>query len=483
MAKPKTGENLKEKSLSSVKLLVLPLAVTYILKFAQTPILAIFLSPADFGIWGLATVLITGLESLTEVGIQKLIIQRDTLKQGFLRSVWGFMILRGLFITAIALLIVPYYASFVDSPEGQFIFTLAIIVPSIQGLITPALYIAEREIEFRNIALFEALGQILFFGIVILLAFIYRSVLAMVMALLIVEGIKVFMSYYFFGIPAKPRLPERRYMKEILRHGKHFFLISLGTFITIQLDNLLVGKLLGNEMLGYYFIAYTLINVVVTVIRKLFGRVLFPYYTKLVAGNKEAHQKINRILEDQFMLLCLFFMLMFILSPPLIYLLFDDRWVEAIPIIQLLTFPGFLRGVGNLIVPMFLAEKKQNILAYSRIIEVVTFVPAVYFFTVQYGVLGTAYGISIIYAIALIFRIVMAYRMFALPVFKSSVMAYSGTFAGIISLAFLILVYMEEYFYLIEYLAAPVFVVSVLVYFYKEGKTISYFINKYMRNA
>src|SRR5699024_443673 len=138
------GEDLKKKSLSSVKLLALPLGVTYLIKFIQTPVLAIFLSPADFGIWGLANVLIKALESLTEVGIQKLLIQRDTMKKSFVRSIWGFMILRGLFITAIALIIVPYYASFVDTAEGQFIFTLVIIVPAIQGFITPALYLAER---------------------------------------------------------------------------------------------------------------------------------------------------------------------------------------------------------------------------------------------------------------------------------------------------------------------------------------------------
>lgn len=483
MTQTNTDEELKKKSASSVRLLAVPLSVTYLLKFAQTPVLAIFLSPADFGIWGLANVLITGMESLTEVGIQKLLIQRDSIKESFLKSVWGFMILRGFFITAVALTIVPYYASYVNSPEGKFIFTLAILVPAIQGFITPSLYLYEREIEFKNIAIYEAIGQILFFGIVVLLAFIYRSVLALVVALILVEGVKVFMSYYFFGVPAWPRFPRWHYFKEIIDHGKHFFLISLGTFITIQLDNLMVGKLLGNEILGYYIIAYTLINVVVTVIRKLFGRVLFPYYTKLVAGGKEARNKINRILEDQFLLLCVFFTLMFVFAPPFIRLFFDDRWTEAIPIIQLLSFAGFIRGLGNLIVPMFLAEKKQNILAYSRIIEVVTFVPAIYFFTTEYGVIGTAFGVSVIYSVALIFRIIMAYRLFSLEVFRSAVMVYAGTFAGIISLAFLTLVYMREYLYVIEYFVAPVFLVAILIHFIKNGKTISYFLNKYIRHA
>ncbi len=84
-------EDLKKKSLSSVKLLALPLSITYLIKFIQTPVLAIFLSPADFGIWGLANVLITAMESLTEVGIQKLLIQRDTMKKSFIRSIWGFI--------------------------------------------------------------------------------------------------------------------------------------------------------------------------------------------------------------------------------------------------------------------------------------------------------------------------------------------------------------------------------------------------------
>ncbi|MCW9709182.1 oligosaccharide flippase family protein [Fodinibius salsisoli] len=474
------GEDLKKKSLSSVKLLALPLGATYLIKFIQTPVLAIFLSPADFGIWGLANVLIKAMESLTEVGIQKLLIQRDTMKKSFIRSIWGFMILRGLFITGIALTIVPYYASFVDSPEGQFIFTLAIIVPAIQSFTTPALYLAERDIEFKNIAIFDALGQILFFIIVVALAYVYQSVLAMVMALLIVEGVKVFMSYGFFGIPAKPRLPEWRYVKEIFHHGKHFFLISLGSFVTIQIDDLTVGKLLGSDVLGYYLIGYTLINVVITIIRKLFGRVLFPYYTKLVAGDDKAHSKINRILEDQILLLCILFALIFSLAPPLINILFDDRWVDAIPIIQILTFTGILRGIGNIIVPLFLAEKKQNILAVGRIIEVVLFIPIIYLFTVQFGVIGTAYGVGLIFLIALIYRTVMAYRLFSLEVFKSAAIGYVGTFCAFVSIAFLTLLYWKEYFYLLEYMVSPLFLVAVLIHFYRKGKTISYFLKEYI---
>ncbi len=473
-------QDLKKKSLSSVKQLALPLGFTYAIKFAQTPVLAIFLSPADFGIWGLANVLITAMESLTEVGIQKLLIQRDSIKKDFLRSVWGFMILRGLFITIVALAIVPYYASFVESPEGKFIFTLVIIVPFIQAFTTPALYLAEREIEFKNIAIFDALSSILFFVIVVALAYIYRSVLAMVMALLIVEGIKVFMSYGFFGIPARPRLPEWKYLKEIFHHGKHFFLISLGTFITIQMDNLTIGKLLGNEILGYYIIAYTLINAIITVIRKLFGRVLFPYYTKLVAGDEKAHQKINRILEDQILLLCVLFMLLFILAPPLIYLFFDDRWVEAIPLIQILALPGLIRGIGNIIVPMFLAEKKQNILAAGRIIEVVLFLPAIYFFTIQYGAIGTAYGLGIIFLIALLYRMIMAYKLFSLEVFKSPAMTFGAVFVLFNTAAFFTFIYMKSYFIYLEYVIAPVFLIAILIYFYKQGKNIPYFLKEYI---
>jgi O-antigen/teichoic acid export membrane protein len=474
------GEDLKKKSLSSVKLLALPLGITYLTKFIQTPILAIFLSPADFGIWGLANVLIKAMESLTEVGIQKLLIQRDTMKKSFIRSIWGFMIIRGLFITGVALTVVPFYASFVDSPEGKFIFTLAIIVPAIQSFTTPGLYLSERDIEFKNIAIFDALGQILFFIIVVFLAWIYQSVLAMVMALLIVEGIKVFMSYGFFGIPAKPRLPEWRYVKEIFHHGKHFFLISLGSFVTIQIDDLTVGKLLGSDVLGFYLIGYTLINVVITIIRKLFGRVLFPYYTKLVDGDDEAHQKINRILEDQILLLCVLFALVFSLSPPLIHILFDEQWVEAIPIIQILTFTGILRGIGNIIVPLFLAEKKQNVLAVGRIIEVILFVPLIYLFTVQFGVIGTTYSVGLIFLIALIYRMVMAYRLFSLEVFKSSAIGYVCTFCGFITIAFLTLLYAENYYYLLEYTLAPLFLIAVLIHFYRKGKTGSYFLKEYI---
>lgn len=475
-----SGKTLKEKSLASVKSLALPLGLTYLTKFIQVPILALFLSPTDFGIWGLATVLIKAMESLTEVGLKKLLVQRDTVDDDYLRSIWGVMIIRGLFITLVALLIVPFYTSFVESPEGQFIFTLAIIVPAIQAFTTPALYLAEREIEFKNIALFDALGQIFFFCIVIALAYIYQSVLAMVIALLVSEAIKVGMSYWLFGIPVKPRLPKWNHLKEIIKHGKYFFLIAMGGFITIQMDDLAIGKWLGADVLGYYYIGYSIINVLVTVIRKLFGRVLFPFYTKLVAGKKEAHKRINRILEDQILLLCVCFTLIFIFASPLIHLFFSDQWVEAIPMIQILTLTGLIRGVGNLIAPLFLAEKKQNVLAAGRIIEVILFLPVIYLFTMQYNAIGTAFAVGLIFVIALTYRIVMAYRLFKLEVMKSMAITFLFLFVVIITSVFFAMVYKPDLFVYVKYGAAPVFIIIILAYFLKRGKTISYFMKQYL---
>src|SRR5699024_9532728 len=102
--------------------------------------------------------------------------------------------------------------------------------------------------------------------------------------------------------------------------------------------------------------------------------------------------------------------------------LFDEQWVAAIPIIQILTFTGLLRGLGNLIVPLFLAEKKQSVLAVGRMIEVVLFIPIIYLFTTEFGVNGTAYGVSLIFFIALAYRVIMAYKLFALEVFISAPM-------------------------------------------------------------
>lgn len=474
-----SGGDLKEKSLASVKSLVLPLGVTYAIKFIQVPILALFLSPADFGIWGLATVLIKAMESLTEVGLKKLLVQRDTIDKGYLRSIWGVMIIRGLFIMGVAMFIVPYYTSFVGTPEGRLIFTLIIIVPAIQAFTTPAMYLSEREIKFKKIALFDASGQIIYFAIAVVLAYLYQSVLAMVLALLVSEAVKVGISFWLFGVPVKPNIPQWHHVKEIFDEGKYFFLIALGGFVTIQIDDLAIGKLLGSEVLGYYYIAYTLINVSVTVIRKLFGRVLFPLYTKMVAQGKETRKKIDRILEDQLLLLCIGFGLVFIVAPPVIRLFFSKDWVEAIPMIQILTLTGLIRGIGNLIAPLFLAKKKQKVLAIGRIIEVILFLPVIYIFTIQYSAIGTALAVGIIFTIALSYRLVMIHRLFALQATKSMAMTFVFSFVLIIIGAFFVMEYAANYFVYVRYVAVPLFVLTVVGYLFKQGKSISYFYNQY----
>src|SRR5699024_4618287 len=195
---------------------------------------------------------------------------------------------------------------------------------------------------------------------------------------------------------------------------------------------------------------------------------LFPYYTKLVDGDDQAHDKINHLLEDQMLLLCVVFGLIFSLAPPLIHLLFDEKWIDAIPIIQILTFTGLLRGLANLIVPLFF-------------IEVVLFVPLIYLFTTAFGAIGTAYSVGLIFFIALTYRVVMAYRLFSLEVFKSTPIGYIVSFCIMITLAFITLLNGETYFYIFEYTIAPLFLLAVGFYFYREEKNLSYFQEEYIQ--
>ncbi|HBP51437.1 TPA: lipopolysaccharide biosynthesis protein, partial [Candidatus Shapirobacteria bacterium] len=92
-------------------------------------VLARFLSPSQFGLYGIAILVLGLLEILTETGVNVVLIQEEGKTDEYISTAWVVSILRGIIVSLLILALAPFIASFFSSPTAINLIRLASLIP------------------------------------------------------------------------------------------------------------------------------------------------------------------------------------------------------------------------------------------------------------------------------------------------------------------------------------------------------------------
>src|SRR3989344_3574656 len=90
--------------------------LTRLLTFVRLAVLGRLLTPAQFGYFGIAALLLSLLEILTETGINVFLVQKKGNINEYINSAWIVSIARGILLALIIFLSAPFIATFFNSP-------------------------------------------------------------------------------------------------------------------------------------------------------------------------------------------------------------------------------------------------------------------------------------------------------------------------------------------------------------------------------
>lgn len=108
--------------------------LTRVVAFAKIAIIARILLPEQFGLFGIATLVLAFLEILIETGVNVFLIQEKKNIDDYINTAWVVSIIRGFFISGVLMVIAPLIASFFDSPVSLEMLRLIAIVPLFAAL-------------------------------------------------------------------------------------------------------------------------------------------------------------------------------------------------------------------------------------------------------------------------------------------------------------------------------------------------------------
>lgn len=268
-----------------------------ILQITLLVVLARILSPADFGLYGIATLTLTALQRFSRLGFDTALIQRhEDDVDPYLDTMFTLQILRGFLIAGIAFVGAPLVAAFFSEPRATPILRVIGLVMALQALYNPGTVYFEKDLKFHKEFVMSFSGASSRFVASIGYALVSPTVWALVVGAVVGNAVQLVVSYAVHDYRPWPRFDRDR-AAEMIDYGKWIFGSSVISFFYSDGDDIFVGRVLGSGSLGLYQIAYRLSNAPATEIAHTISRVSMPAYSKIQGDERALQEGFHRVLR------------------------------------------------------------------------------------------------------------------------------------------------------------------------------------------
>lgn len=181
--------------------------------------------------------------------------------------------------------------------------------------------------------------------------------------------------------------------KEIYNFGRHVALTSVTNFANMNSDAFFVSYYLGSTATGIYYTGKRISTTLNAVLSSALMRVSLPAFSRLQDDDDELRKTyLNSTALTAMVTAPLFFGLA-ILSEDITLLLLSEKWIESVPIMQILTVIGFLSSIGFYNQSIMLAKNKPEWQTRLTLLYAVSNVVVFVIFT-RYGLISTALAYS-----------------------------------------------------------------------------------------
>lgn len=370
------------------------LAALASLQLVRQVVLARLLTPDVFGMMAICLMVIRGVDLFAETGIRPALIHRRERFEEARDTGFTIMASRGLFLALVAAALAPLAAWYYGEPRLRdliFVLALSFVVTGLTNMRTVDL---EKNLEFRRLTMIEQVGSVGGFVAVVSLAWMFRSIWALVIGQVLSAVATVVASYAL--VPGRPRFRfDRQLARELLRYGRFVTGLTIVLFITTELDNAVVGKLLGMEALGFYLVAYTLANLPATHLSKVLSRLMFPAYNMLRDDRARLEVAYLNALQVVGALALAIAAGLMALADDLVRVAYGERWLPVVASLRVLAFFGAFRAIGSINGYLFNAIGRPDLPFYLNLAKLVLIVAAIVPATLSYSVVGTALAVTI----------------------------------------------------------------------------------------
>jgi O-antigen/teichoic acid export membrane protein len=386
--------DLKKLSVRGGVVTITAQAIKFVLRMGSTVVLARLLSPEDYGLLGMATVIIGFVELFKDLGLSAATVQKAEINHQQVSTLFWINLVVSWIIALIVVGLAPVVAWFYHEPRLSGI-TLALAINFVfGGLTVQHQALLQRQMRFTSLAQIDIVSMSVGVIAAIVSAWYglgYWALVVMQIATVITNAIAVWLICSWRpGFASKDSA-----IRSMLAFGGNLTGFRLVNYFSRNLDNLLIGRYWGSQQLGLYAKAYQLVLLPMEQINSPVNSVALPTLSSL----QSEPEKYRKYYYKAILLITTLGMpivgFMFASADKVILLMLGEQWLGVVPIFQFLMPAAFI-GTFNVATGWVYQSLGRTDRQFRIGIVTATTDILLFSFSLPWGAVGVAaaYGLS-----------------------------------------------------------------------------------------
>lgn len=319
---------------------------TNIATFGATVILARLLTPEAFGIIAISAVFVGVLSLFQDLGMCSAIIQRQNIDDDYLATSFFVSLMAGLMLALLLAAASPVIAGFYGEAKLKHI----LLVSSTGFLMTPLISIhttiMTKRFEFEKLAFVNIVTQVSSGLFSVLLAWYGYGVWSLVLGRLLAQPLLIPIVWRMSRW--RPRLAMTgKCFRDLFGFSSNLLGFNLLNYFARNTDNLIIGKFLGPEPLGYYSVAYNFMLKPLQLVSWSIGSVLFPVFSAIQDDKARTRSVYLKIIRSISLITFPMMTGLSMVSEEFIMISYGARWRPVVLPLQLLCIVGAVQSIGT----------------------------------------------------------------------------------------------------------------------------------------
>lgn len=376
-----------------------------IVQLGITMVLARLLTPSEYGVVAVLQVLSSLFGLLADSGISIAIARDQSLTRTDYERLFFFGLLMGVglglafFVFSIG--IAWFYGDDIYVSLGA-VMSLAVFFNSL-NMVPNGILLKER--KFKVIAVRLVVCTVVVGAIVIALAYVGFGCFAIAL-----NSVLTALFVLTWNIASSRLRMSFGDVRKVFAKVCDTFVYNLSNnvvgWLANNADTLLVGKMFGAETLGYYNKAYTLYAYPLNILTAPIVATLIPFLAELQNDAEKIRKCFLRVFHKISFLSALCVAGMNVCAPELILVMFGANWAEAIPLLAILAFAVYSRGVNGAFAALLNAVGRADLLMKSTATNAVVTLAMILLGGFQGSAQSLASCVAIAYNIEMILPII-----------------------------------------------------------------------------
>jgi O-antigen/teichoic acid export membrane protein len=280
----------------------------------------------------------------------------------------------------------------------------------LQGTQSPMMFLWVKHLDLRKRVTVDVLRRGVEATVTITFALLYRTVWALVIGQLTALAIGCLLSFWM--APFRLRWSWRRSSVSYFLHfGKHLNVTTLCAFAVMTGGELVIGRLLGQEALGFYQVALAIPLLIGARATALMQQISVPTYATL----QDDPRAVGRVFDLQMGIVGLVFLPVAVViaatAPVIVLLFFGSQWLGIVDPLRLFCLYAVCAGYASVMASLHYGAGRPDLQMRSWAGQCVVYLVMIVPMTLHFGIMGAAISLTASYVVGVLLQGIGTYSL------------------------------------------------------------------------